>query len=128
MRDGFTINVTSISILIATTTAVQLIIQPPVSTTTALGTNATFTCRGNGRIKWEISGTQVSTKELVELFAERGVYVPLPTPNVSELIMTATLDNNVTRTIRCLVIPGGNVARQIAESTLVHLLVYGKYK
>ena len=83
-----------------------MITQPPESTTAALGTNATFSCRGNGEIIWEIDGTQVLTEQHVQLFSCEKVYVPLPTPSVSELIMTASEMNNFTRTIRCLVDPG----------------------
>ena len=68
----------------------QLITQPPESTLAALGTNATFSCRGNGEIIWGIDGTQVLTEQHVQLFSREKVYVPLPTPCVSELIMTAT--------------------------------------
>ena len=102
-----------------------MITHSPKNATAALSTNATFSCRGNGEILWEIDGTQVLTEDLVQLFAELGVYVPLPTPNVSELIMTATEMNNFTRTIQCLVDPGIGVG-QLEESDLVRLLVYGE--
>ena len=96
----------------------------PKNITVALGTNATFTCEGNGKITWKIDGTQIKTEQLVQSFAEQKVYVHLPTPNISTLIMTATERNNFTRMIQCLVNPGfGNGG--IAESGPVHLLVYG---
>ena len=101
-----------------------MIAVPPESATAALGTNATFTCRGNGAIIWEISGTQVHTQQ-VHLFALEKVYVPLPTPSVSQLIMTATEMNNFTRTIQCLVDPGVGVG-PLEESDDVHFLVYGE--
>ena len=102
-----------------------MLTQPPSNVTAALGTNVTFSCRGNGTIRWEIAGTQVITEFLVQLFADEKVYVPLPTPNVSELIMTATEMNNVTRTIRCSVVPLDNVVGNV-DSEPVRLLVYGE--
>ena len=104
-----------------------MITQPPEKVTAALGTNATFSCRGNRDIIWEIDGTHVLTELLVQSFADVGVYVPLPTPSVSELIMTATEMNNFTRTILCLVDPG-NVVGQVEESDPVHLTVFGEYR
>ena len=105
-----------------------MITQAPEKVTAALGTNATFSCRGNGEVFWEIDGRQVTTdSQAVQLvFAEAGVYVPLPTPSVSELIMTATEMNNFTRTIRCVVDPG-NVVVQAEKSELVRLTVFGEY-
>ena len=105
----------------------QLITQPPESTTAALGTNATFSCHGSGDIIWEIDGTHVFTKLLVQLFADFGVYVPLPTPSVSELIMTATEINNFTRSIICQVDPGIGVG-EVEESAPVHLTVFCEYR
>ena len=102
-----------------------MITKPPESNTAALGTNATFTCRGNGEVFWEISGSQVQTEQQVQLFALEKVYVPLPTPSVSQLIMTATEMNNFTRTIQCVVDPGFGVG-PYEESDPVHLLVYGE--
>ena len=104
-----------------------MITQPPEKVTAALGTNATFSCRGNGEIRWEIDGTQVLTEWQVQLFAEEGVYVPLPTPRVSELIMTATETNNFTRSVMCQVDPGIGVG-EVNESDPVHLTVFGKYR
>ena len=103
----------------------QLITQPPESTTAALSTNATFSCHGNGEILWEIDGTQVMTEQRVQLFSREKVYVPLPTPSVSELIMTATEVNNFTRTIQCVVDQGIGVG-EIEDSDPVYLFVYGK--
>ena len=110
-----------------THTPAQLITQPPESTTAALGTNATFTCAGNGQVRWQVTGTQVLTQELVELFAADGVYVPLPTPNFSELIITASVKYNVTGqgAVVCQVDPGIGVG-QVEESDPVRLLVYGE--
>ena len=102
-----------------------MITQPPKKVTAALGTNATFYCHGNGDIIWEVNGTQVQTELAVKLFVHEKVYVPLPTPNVSELIMTATEMNNITRTIQCLVDPGIGVGPH-EESNCVHLIVFGE--
>lgn len=103
-----------------------MITQPPVSVTAALGTNATFTCHGNGLVVWRISGTEAVTSELVSLFAQEQVYVPLPTQGSSELIMTATNSNNFTREIRCVVALSS--IDPPVESEIVHLLVYGECK
>ena len=104
----------------------QLITKQPENITAALGTNATFSCSGNGEVRWEINGTQVLTEEFVQLFADIGVYVPLPTPNVSELITTATEMNNFTRKVICQVDPGFRVGK-IEDSYPVYLLVYGEW-
>ena len=104
-----------------------MVTQPPEKVTAALGTNATFSCRGNGNIIWEIDNTEVRIAHFVELFANEKVYVPLPTPNVSKLIMTATEMNNFTRTILCLVDLGIGVG-QVEESDPVHLTVFGEYR
>ena len=61
----------------------------------------------------------------MQLFAEEGVYAPLPTPSVSELLMTATEMNNVNRTIRC-VVPSDNIVGESERSEPVRLLVYGE--
>ena len=106
------------------TFAAQLITKPPDNITAALGTNATFSCLGHGKVIWEVSGTQVHTEQHVHLFAEEKVYVPLPTPSVSQLIMTATEMNNFTWTIQCLVDPGVGVG-QLEGSDPVYLYVYG---
>ena len=97
-----------------------------MNTTIALGTNATFSCRGNGQVVWDISNTQVRTPDVVQSFAEVEVYVPLPTPNFSELIVKGTVDNNFTRPIRCVVEPD-NVLEANEESDAVYLLVYGEF-
>ena len=97
-----------------------------MNTTIALGTNATFSCRGNGQVVWDISNTQVRTAGAVQSFADVDVFVPLPTPNFSELIVKGTVDNNFTRPIQCVVDPG-NVLEPNEESDAVHLLVYGEF-
>ena len=104
-----------------------MITQPPENVTAALGTNATFSCRGNGDIIWEIDGTQVKIALFVELFTKEKVYVPLPTPSVSELIMTATEMNNFTRSVMCQVDPGIGVG-EVEESEPVCLTVFGEYR
>ena len=101
-----------------------MIIQPPVSTTAALGTNATFTCHGDGKVFWGISGTQVTTSERVSLFAEEQIYVPIPNESFTELIMTATVDNNFTHEIQCLV--AISIVDMPVTSEIIHLLVYGE--
>ena len=104
-----------------------MITQPPVSTTAALGTNATFSCHGTGRLSvlWQINGTQVQDASQLPAFERILVYVPLPRPNSSELIVTATEVTNTTLVIICAVNPGIGMG-DILTSDPVQLLVYGK--
>ena len=104
----------------------QMITQPPVSTTAALGTNATFSCRGTGSVLWQINGTQVQDASQVPNFESILVYVPLPRPSSSELIITAIGENNATLVIVCVVDPGIGMG-DIVISNAVQLLVYGRY-
>ena len=107
----------------------QQITQPPVNTTAALGTNATFSCSGVGdQIFWEVSGTQITTSELVLRFArDAQVYAPLPTnQSSSELFVMATIENNASLPIRCNVGVGSADAGTIVESSTVFLTVYGE--
>ena len=104
----------------------QLITQPPESATVALNTNATFSCSGNGEVLWEIINTQIIAPDQVQQFSGMKVFVPLPKPSFSELIVTATVDNNGTQMIKCLVDPGLAVGN-LEESDTVQLLVFGKY-
>ena len=103
----------------------QMITQPPESTTAALDTNATFSCRGIGKVLWEINGTQVRDASQVPVFANVRVFVPLPRDNFSELTVTATRDTNATLVIICTVDPFIGVGDP-DRSEPVRLLVYGK--
>ena len=105
----------------------QLIIQPPLNTTAALGTNATFSCRGNDNITWEISNTQIRDPNQVRKHAQYGIYAPLPKPNISELIITATNVTNFTISIICLVGSSNSLTSEIIRSEEVKLLAYGEY-
>ena len=102
-----------------------MLIQPPVTTTVALGANATFTCRGIGRVLWQINSTQVQDGSQVPAFANIRVFVPLPRYNYSELIVTATNETNATLMISCVVDPFDSVGGSI-KGDPVQLLVYGK--
>jgi hypothetical protein len=104
----------------------QAIAQPPVSTTAALGTNATFSCRGTGIVLWQINGTQVRDASQVPNFETILVYVPLPRDSSSELIVTATKETNASLMIMCLVDPGIGMG-DVVMSDAVQLLVYGRY-
>ena len=99
-----------------------MLTQPPVSTTAALGTNATFSCRGIGRVLWLINGAQVRDASQPPVFANAQVFVPLPRDNFSELIVTAT---NTTLVIICVVDPISGISDSV-RSDPVQLLVYGK--
>ena len=101
-----------------------MITQPPVSITAALGTNATFSCRGSGKILWQINGTQIRVGYQVTNFASIQVFVPPPRDSSSELIVTATRETNVTLMIICAVDQGVGVGN-LARSDPVQLLVYG---
>jgi hypothetical protein len=101
-----------------------MITQPPVSTTAALGTNATFSCLGTGSVLWQINGTQIRDASQVPFFERFQVYVPPPRDSSSELIVTATRVTNALMIV-CVVDQGigtGNIVR----SDAVQLLVYGK--
>ena len=101
-----------------------MITQPPVSTTAALGTNATFSCRGAGSVLWQINGTQVHHPSQVPLFESILLYIPLPRASSSELIITATRVTNATLMIVCVVDPGIGMG-SLVMSDAVQLLVYG---
>ena len=103
----------------------QIITQPPVSTTAALGTNATFFCRGNGRVLWQINGTQVQDASQVPSFANIQIFVPLPRNNSSELIVAATRETSATLMIICGVDPGVGGIGGLVRSDPVQLFVYG---
>ena len=103
-----------------------MITQPPESATAALGTNATFSCRGTGSVLWQINGSQVQDASQLSLLASFKVFVPLPRQSFSELIVTATRATNATLEIICLVDPGVGMG-DIVASDPVQLLVYGKY-
>ena len=99
---------------------------PPVSTTAALGTNSTFSCRGTGDVLWQINGTQVRDAGQVPNFERVQVFVPLPRAGSSELIVTATRETNATLIIKCVVDPGIGMGN-LVSSDQVQLLVYGKF-
>ena len=102
----------------------QLITHSPVNTTVALGTNATFTCRGDSTIAWEIGNRQIRDPDDVVLYRTRHkIYAPLPKPNFSELIITARNATNYTIAIICVVGDNGLVNK----SEEVKLLAYGKF-
>ena len=102
-----------------------MITQPPQSTIAALGTNATFFCRGDGSVLWQINGSQVRDPGQLPVFAGFKVFVPLPRQSFSELIVTATEVTNATLEIICVVDPGIGMG-DIDSSDPVQLLVYGK--
>ena len=103
-----------------------MISQSPVSTTAALGTNATFSCLGTGSVLWQINGTQVQDASQLPSFESILVYVPLPRPSSSELIVTASEVTNASLVIICAVDPGIGMG-DILTSDPVQLLVYGMY-
>ena len=101
----------------------QLITLSPANTTVALGTNATFTCRGDNTITWEIGNTQIRDPNQTEIYrTQHKIYAPLPKPNFSELIITARNVTNYTIAIICVVGDG-----LVNKSEEVKLLAYGKF-
>ena len=101
----------------------QLITLPPVNTTVALGTNATFNCRGDNIITWEIANVQIRDPAQVDDYrTHHKIYAPLPKPNFSEVIITARNVTNYTIPIACVV--GDGV---VIKSEEVKLLAYGKF-
>jgi hypothetical protein len=102
-----------------------MITQPPVSTTAALGTNATFSCRGTGSVLWQINGTQVRDAIQLPAFESIQVFVPPPRDSSSELVVTASRVTNSSLVIICVVDPGIGMG-DLVRSDAVQLLVYGK--
>jgi hypothetical protein len=105
-----------------------VILEPPESTTAALGTNATFSCHGNGKVLWQINSTQVQDASQVPEFSSTlCVFVPLPNDNMSELIVTASIKTNASLMLTCVVEPSPDVMPWSSDkSSPVQLLVYGK--
>ena len=101
-----------------------MITLPPVSTTAALGTNATFSCHGTDSVHWGINGTHIYDASQLPAFESILVYVPLPRPSSSELIVTATEVTNASLMIICIVDPGVGMG-ELVMSDAVQLLVYG---
>ena len=96
-----------------------------MNTTAALGTNATFSCRGDSNITWEINGRQIRDRDEVDTFrTQLKVYVPLPKPSFSELIFTASTTTNCTSVV-CLVGPRNGPVNTSEE---VKILAYGKFR
>jgi hypothetical protein len=106
----------------------QVILQPPVTTTAALGTNATFFCRGTGSVLWQINGMQVINADQVPIFSSIYVFVPLPNDSISELIVTESTTTNASLIIICVVVDSFDEWPWTSnKSSPVQLLsVYGK--
>ena len=106
--------------------AAQLIAESPVTATVALGMNATFSCRGDNNITWEVNGLQIRGHTQVDDRRAHKVYVPLPKPNFSELIITATNITNYTSVI-CIVGPSNSIGDNAVKTNEARLLVYGEF-
>ena len=105
----------------------QMITESPVNTTVALGMNATFSCRGDSNITWEIDNRQIRDRSTqVNYRLNHQIYVPLPKPNFSELIITATNATNDTL-ILCIVGPSNGIGGHAVTSNGARLLVYGEF-
>ena len=92
----------------------------------ALGTSATFTCRGNGEIVWIFGSIQVRGPIVAAFLAEAGIQAEVGQSMSSTSVISATESNNGTE-IRCR-IETGNITDGITfqESEPAFLLVSGK--
>ena len=110
------------------TTVGAVITEAPQNTRAPIGTNVTFTCRGNGLIIWIIGGLQVRSPSRVASLAEEGVFVELGRHNFSEVMMTATVNLNMSnfRFITCRVEVGDVISGDAVNSEEVSLFVYGE--
>ena len=71
------------------------ITQPLVDIMAPLGSNATFECRGNGDITWRVRGTLITAPGPIrDIFINAMVFVPIGDVGVSQLVVTATEDND----------------------------------
>ena len=71
------------------------ITQPLVDMMAPLGSNATFECRGDGDITWRVRGTQITAPGPIrDSFTNAMIFVPIGDDNVSQLVVTATEDND----------------------------------
>ena len=106
--------------------AAQMIAESPVTATVALGMNATFSCRGDNNITWEVKELQIRDRTQVDIHRAHKIYVPLPKPNFSELIITATNVTNYTSVV-CIVGPSNSIGGRAMKSNEARLLVYGEF-
>lgn len=104
--------------------ALGFIIEPPQPAVAPLGTNATFRCAAVGNVFWSIQNLQVVRMVQASIFALNFIFVPLPTPSQSEVIITATPINNGTM-VECIVEEqsGGAI---LNRSRIVTLQVIGE--
>ena len=88
----------------------------------------TFTCRGNELIIWIIGGLQVRSPSRVASLAEEGVFVESGKHNFSQVVMTASVNLNMSnfRFITCRVEVGDVIGGDNVESDEVSLLAYGE--
>ena len=104
----------------------QTITEHPVNVTVPLSRNATFHCRGTSNITWVIATTQIRhTYQVFSYATQHKMYIPLPKANFSELIITATMNNNRTE-IYCIVGPSNVISGEGRKSETAYLLSYGK--
>ena len=120
------INVSSIVYLITVT---AVITEAPQNTRARVGRNVTFTCRGNGEIIWIFGGIEARSPGRVASLAREGIFVQLGLRNFSQVVITASLDLNMSdlRFISCQVKTGDLLGGfDTINSEEVSLSVYGK--
>ncbi len=102
-----------------------LIISSPEPAVVPLGSVATFTCEAEGTVIWSINNRTIDSQELIDISAEfADIFVPLPTPNRSNVTINAAVENNGTM-VQCLVQDeGGFIIVNMSE--VVQLLVTSK--
>ena len=92
-----------------------------------MNVNVSFRCTVNSTVTiiWSINGTQVTVESQVVNFANSFVYVPLPSDDHSEVIITARKSNNNTM-VQCVAIDFATVPLTPQFSDEVILKVYGE--
>ena len=103
------------------------VLSPPVGSVAPLNVNVSFRCTVNSGVTiiWSINQTQISVDSQVVLFASRFLYVPLPTNDHSEMIITARKFNNNTM-VKCVAADLNAVPIRSQISDTVTLKVYSE--
>ena len=110
-------------------TVTAVITEAPQNITAPIGTNVTFTCRGNGEIIWIVGEVQARSQSRVTSLAEEGVFVELGRFNFSQVVMFATVNLNMSnfRFVSCRVETGDIISgSDSVDSQEVSLLAYGE--
>ena len=103
------------------------VLSPPVGSVAPLNVNVSFRCTVSSGITiiWSINQTQISVDTQVGFFASRFLYVPLPTNDHSEMIITARKSNNNTM-VECVAVDFDIVPIRVQTSDTATLKVYSE--